>query len=190
SAVNTVNKRIKALTKKIQRITGYEASTEPLNADQKKAITTKPALEATMKELQELLGVLEKEEEEEEERIRQIKEEEEVRVQARVKAAVEATKKSANADLSLLLQFLHLHALFHQQSDASVVPPVVLKATGDEKAAVEALHDTFVNGPLTGADDAAISKVSLLQSGSDVDVTENVTCTSPSRYAAVVAKVN
>lgn len=41
-----------------QRIVTYEEKTEALNQDQQKAIATKPALEATVKELQELLVIL------------------------------------------------------------------------------------------------------------------------------------
>ncbi|EFP93392.2 uncharacterized protein PGTG_19410 [Puccinia graminis f. sp. tritici CRL 75-36-700-3] len=45
-----------------QHIGGYESSTAPLNKDQKRAITSKPALEATVKELQDLLKILEEDE--------------------------------------------------------------------------------------------------------------------------------
>lgn len=40
------------------RIVTYQEKTEALNEDQKKAIASKPALEATVKELQELLVIL------------------------------------------------------------------------------------------------------------------------------------
>ncbi|KNZ62802.1 uncharacterized protein VP01_1221g1 [Puccinia sorghi] len=59
SPVQQVQKRIRAATKKLQRISGYESSTVPLNEDQKRAIASKPALEATVKELQDLLKILE-----------------------------------------------------------------------------------------------------------------------------------
>jgi hypothetical protein len=80
SALATIQKRIKNTSKKLvsllsslfiapvrvltllpppsqQRISGYETSTADLNADQKRAVASKPALETVLKELQELSKV-------------------------------------------------------------------------------------------------------------------------------------
>ena len=65
SPSSIVQKRLKANNKKLQRISGYENQVEALNADQKKAVAGKPALEAVQRELGELSKVFEEEEKEE-----------------------------------------------------------------------------------------------------------------------------
>ena len=52
-------RRIKAATKKIQLISGYEGQTEALNAEQKVAVASKPGLEAAVKELADLQKLIE-----------------------------------------------------------------------------------------------------------------------------------
>lgn len=83
TASDVVQKRLRATTKKVQRIEGYEASTVALNPDQQRAVQGKPALQAVVRELSELLALLKADETEDEAR------------QQRVKAAYE--KKQARA---------------------------------------------------------------------------------------------
>ena len=83
SASDVIQKRLRATTKKVQRIEGYEASTVALNPDQQRAVQGKPALQAVVRELSELLALLKADEAEDEAR------------QQRVKAAYE--KKQARA---------------------------------------------------------------------------------------------
>jgi len=59
SSVAAIQKRIKAHTKKIQRIAGYEGQSEGLNKDQQAAVASKPGLEAAVKDLTEFQKVLE-----------------------------------------------------------------------------------------------------------------------------------
>lgn len=71
-------------------------------------------------------------------------------------------KAEAQQQLSLLFQFLHLHALYVPSESTfapPVLPPVVANATGSDVAAVRMLFDAFSNGPLMGGDDGALERL-------------------------------
>ncbi|KAL8281138.1 hypothetical protein RQP46_006496 [Phenoliferia psychrophenolica] len=171
TAVEAVNKRLRASAKKIQRIVTYEEKTEALNADQQKAIASKPALEATVKELNELLVILKAEEAENDRRQAVLTSRLEKRHEADVAAAVAAAKASpaaSQSDIVLLLQFIHLHGLFNATTQGfapPVLPAAVANATGNEVAAVRCLYDLLSNGPLLGGNGDAIERIALLASG-------------------------
>lgn len=180
SPVQQVQKRIRAATKKLQRISGYESSTVPLNEDQKRAIASKPALEATVKELQDLLKILEDDEKLDELRIQAVREEEELKVQGRVDSAVVSEQKKAESSLTFLLQFLHLYSLVNSATRPaesfapSHVSPVIQNATAQELAAVNALFHRLADGPIAGGDGDAFDSINRLTEGSASDVIEGV----------------
>ncbi|POW06351.1 hypothetical protein PSTT_09053, partial [Puccinia striiformis] len=140
-----------------QRIGGYESSTVPLNEDQKRAIASKPALEATVKELQDLLKILEDDEKLDE-----------LRIQA----------KKAESNLTFLLQFLHLYSLVNSatQPTESFAPPtlspLIQSATAQELAAVNVLFHRLADGPIAGGDGDAFDSIDRFTQGSAVDVIE------------------
>jgi len=180
SPVQQVQKRIRAATKKLQRISGYESSTVPLNEDQKRAIASKPALEATVKELQDLLKILEDDEKLDELRIQAVREEEELKVQGRVDSAVISEQKKAESSLTFLLQFLHLYSLVNSTTRPaesfapSHVSPVIQNATAQELAAVNALFHRLADGPIAGGDGDAFDSINRFTEGSASDVIEGV----------------
>lgn len=181
SPVQQVQKRIRAATKKLQRIAGYESSSVPLNDDQKRAIASKPALEATVKELQDLLKILEDDEKLDEARIQAIREEEEAKVQSRIESVISVEQTKAETKLTLLLQFLHLYSLFSGSSRSSNsfvpenFPPVVQNATSQDFAAVNALFFQLSNGPLVGGEGDAFERIEQFTRGSESEVIPGVT---------------
>lgn len=181
SPVQQVQKRIRAATKKLQRISGYESSTVPLNEDQKRAIASKPSLEATIKELQDLLKILEDDEKLDALRIQAVREEEELKVKGRVDSAVAAEQKKTESNLTLLLQFLHLYSLVSAATRPidsfapSVISPVIQSATAQELAAVNALFHRLADGPIGGGDGSAFDSLSQFNEGSATDFIEGVT---------------
>ncbi|GAA5833316.1 hypothetical protein JCM9279_001491 [Rhodotorula babjevae] len=173
SAVEACHKRIRATTKKLQRIEGYEASVGTLNADQQRAIQGKPALEAVARELNELLVILKAEEAQDEERNKRVAAVEEKKQSRAIDAAVQVAKTESQQHLSLLFQFLHLHALYHPAESAfapPILPPVVANATGSDVAVVRMLFDAFSNGPLLGADDGALERLAKIFDARDEEV--------------------
>ncbi|GAA5897841.1 hypothetical protein JCM8208_003172 [Rhodotorula glutinis] len=165
SAVEACHKRIRATTKKLQRIEGYEASVGTLNADQQRAIQGKPALEAVARELNELLVILKAEEAQDEERNKRVAAVEEKKQSRAIDAAVQVAKTEAQQHLSLLFQFLHLHALYNPSESAfapPILPPIVANATGSDVAVVRMLFDAFSNGPLLGAEDGALERLAKI----------------------------
>ncbi|EFP76078.1 hypothetical protein PGTUg99_009411 [Puccinia graminis f. sp. tritici] len=180
SPVQQVQKRIRAATKKLQRIGGYESSTVPLNEDQKRAIASKPALEATVKELQDLLKILEEDEKLDELRIQAVREEEELKVQGRVDSAVLSEQKKAESNLTFLLQFLHLYSLVNSATRPTdsfappIVSPVIQNATAQELAAVNALFHRLADGPIAGGDGDAFDSINRFTQGHTGDVIEGV----------------
>ncbi|KAH9811367.1 hypothetical protein DFH28DRAFT_983181 [Melampsora americana] len=179
SPVQQVQKRIRAATKKMQRIAGYETSSTPLNEDQKRAIASKPALEATVRELQDLLKILEEDELLDEQRINAVREEEERKVKGRVDAAIAAEQKNADSNLTFLLQFLHLYSLFNAANQPAsfvpvMMPPVLETATAQEVAAINALFHQLANGPIAGGGGDAFQSIQSLASGTDTEVIPGV----------------
>ncbi|GAA6028441.1 hypothetical protein JCM8097_007030 [Rhodosporidiobolus ruineniae] len=178
SAVEVVTKRLRAATKKLQRIEGYEKQEAPLNADQKRAVEGKPVLEAVIRELNELNIVLKAEEQEEEARAKRVEVVQEKKQVKAIEAAVKASKADAQSHLVLLFQFLHLHQLFSPSETSfapPVLPPVVAAATGQEAAAVRMLFDQFADGPLLGGNNDATERLAKVAEGSGEEVLLGVT---------------
>ncbi|KAK4335164.1 hypothetical protein RTBOTA2_003917 [Rhodotorula toruloides] len=176
SAVEVVQKRIRSANKKIQRIEGYEASTTALNADQQRAVQGKPVLEAVIRELTELLGVLKAEDAEEETRLKRVAVVEEKKQARAIAAAVQASKDEAQSQLVLLFQFLHLFSLFNPQSAFAppALPAALANATENDVATVRYLYAQFADGPLLGGRDDAIEKLAKIAEGRDEVVLEEL----------------
>ncbi|BGP08455.1 hypothetical protein JCM10049v2_004302 [Rhodotorula toruloides] len=176
SAVEVVQKRIRSANKKIQRIEGYEASTTALNADQQRAVQGKPVLEAVIRELTELLGVLKAEDAEEETRLKRVAVVEEKKQARAIDAAVQASKDEAQSQLVLLFQFLHLFSLFNPQSAFAppALPAALANATENDVATVRYLYAQFADGPLLGGRDDAIEKLAKIAEGRDEVVLEEL----------------
>ncbi|BGP48585.1 hypothetical protein JCM10450v2_004461 [Rhodotorula kratochvilovae] len=173
NAVEACQKRIRSITKKLQRIEGYESSTGTLNADQQRAIAGKGTLEAVARELNELLVVLKAEEVEDDERNKRVAVVEEKKQARAIDAAVQASKAEAQQHLVLLFQFLHLHGLYNPSQTSfapPVLPPIIASATGSDVACIRMLFDAFTNGPLLGGNDDALEKLSKIANGSDEEV--------------------
>ncbi|KAM0791443.1 hypothetical protein ACM66B_005898 [Microbotryomycetes sp. NB124-2] len=177
SAVEACSKRIRNISKKLRNIAVLEEKTENLNADQQRAIASKPTLQAILKELEELLAVLKAEETEDQSREQRVQTVEAKKRTRDIDAAVALAKKDAQQDLVVLFQFLHLHGLYTQQSGFAppVLPPVVANATGQDVAAVRMLYDAFANGPLLGGHDDAVERLSKVAAGSEDEVLPSVT---------------
>jgi hypothetical protein len=102
-------------------------------------------------------------------------------VQKRIESAAQLAQKEFQSDLTLVLQFFHLHSLFTSGNSPgfapAVLPPVVANATGQQSAAVFALYDALVNGPLLGGHDDALDKIRKLKGGEQDQVsTSGVGC--------------
>ncbi|GAA5999977.1 hypothetical protein JCM10207_005999 [Rhodosporidiobolus poonsookiae] len=178
SPTEVVTKRLRAATKKLQRVQQYEESKTPLNADQQRAVAGKPVLEAIIRELNELLVVLKAEEEEDEARNKRVAIVEEKKQNKAIEAAVKASKADSQSSLVLLFQFLHLHSLFVPSTDSfapPVLPPVIASATGQDAAAVRMLFDSFANGPLLGGDGDATEQLEKIAKGSEESCLGEVT---------------
>ncbi|GAA5958270.1 hypothetical protein JCM21900_001334 [Sporobolomyces salmonicolor] len=177
SAVEAVQKRLRAVGKKLQRIETYEQKTEALNEDQRRAVASKPTLDAIVKELNELLVILKAEEAEDEARDKRVAAVEEKKQARAVEAAVNASKAESQSQLVLLFQFLHLHGLYSPQQSGfapPVLPPVVAAADGQDVAAVRCLFDAFTNGPLLGGNGDALEKLGKIAAASTEDVLPGV----------------
>ncbi|BGP55044.1 hypothetical protein JCM8202_000438 [Rhodotorula sphaerocarpa] len=184
SAAEVVQKRLRATTKKIQRIESYEQkqSTEGLNPDQLRAVQGKPALQAVVRELSELLALLKADEAEEAERQVRVRAAHEKQQSRAVEAAVHLAQKEAQSKLVFLFQFLHLHSLVNPQQQlrmggfapAPELPPILEQATAQQIACVRYLADAFANGPLLGGrpggDDDATEKLARLFEGAEDEV--------------------
>ncbi|GAA5868191.1 hypothetical protein JCM3774_000594 [Rhodotorula dairenensis] len=178
SAAEVVQKRLRSTTKKVQRIEAYEASTVALNPDQQRAVQGKPALQAVVRELSELLALLKADEAEDEARQQRLKSAYEKKQARAVEAAIKIAQKEAQSKLVFLFQFLHLHSLVNPQQQmmmggfapAAELPAILESATSQEIAAVRYLADAFANGPLLGGGDDATEKLAHLYEGTKEEV--------------------
>ncbi|ORY64615.1 hypothetical protein BCR35DRAFT_354982 [Leucosporidium creatinivorum] len=180
SAVEATSKRIRAANKKLQRIATYEEKTEALNADQRTAVASKPALQAVVKELEELLVILKAEETEDDARNKRIAAQQEKKNARSLSLAVAEHQKATHSDLLVLLQFLHLHELYSPAELRTFVPPplppVVANATQAEVGAVKCLREVFATAPLApGGYEEVKERLSKLAQGSEETVILNVT---------------
>ncbi|GAA5948259.1 hypothetical protein JCM3765_001339 [Sporobolomyces pararoseus] len=177
-AVEQTKKRLRAQNKKLQRLDAYEAKSD-INEDQRRALAGRGTIDAVVKELNELLVILQAEEAEDVEREKRVIAAEEKKHARAVEAAVKASKAESQSHLVLLFQFLRLRSLFTPNQPSSfappVLPPLVAQATGQEVAAVHSLFDEFSNGPLLGGHGDAIEKLEKIASGSRDQVIEGVT---------------
>ncbi|WVQ92166.1 hypothetical protein IAS59_005974 [Cryptococcus gattii] len=110
-AEEVVAKRLKALGKKLQRFRGYASQKpETLNADQKAGLASLPALEGTVKELEELSKQIEYVELEQSGKARELKDQAKKDAEAYGLAQVEQFQSTISTPLSL---FLRLYNLLH-----------------------------------------------------------------------------
>ncbi|GAA5849881.1 hypothetical protein JCM3766R1_001680 [Sporobolomyces carnicolor] len=178
NAVEQTKKRLRAQNKKLQRLDAYEAKAD-INDDQRRALAGRGTIDAVVKELNELLVILQAEEVEDVEREKRVIAAEAKKHAQAVEAAVEASKTQAQSRLVLLFQFLRLRSLFAPNQPSSfappVLPPAVASATGQEVAAVHTLFDEFSNGPLLGGNGDALEKLEKIATGSQDAVIEGVT---------------
>ncbi|GAA6060334.1 hypothetical protein JCM10212_000431 [Sporobolomyces blumeae] len=177
SAVEQVRKRLRAQNKKLQRLDAYEAKAD-INEDQRRALAGRSTIDAVVKELNELLVILQAEEAEDTAREKRVAANDEQNQARAIEAAVEAAKSDAQSQLVLLFQFLRLRSMFSPNQPSAfappILPPAVAEATGQEVAAVHSLFDEMSNGPLLGGGDA-IEKLGKIATGSDDTVIEGVT---------------
>ncbi|KIK09725.1 hypothetical protein K443DRAFT_671049 [Laccaria amethystina LaAM-08-1] len=107
--VDLVHKRLKATSKKIQRIAGYAATdSEKLNDDQKRIIKTLPALEAIQKELGEVKKAIEVHESELVHELAAKRVETEKAEKARIAQAVSAAEAKLVSKTADILNLLRL----------------------------------------------------------------------------------
>ncbi|GAA98315.1 hypothetical protein E5Q_05000 [Mixia osmundae IAM 14324] len=171
-----INKRLKATSKKIQRISAYQSQDEStFNPEQRLAVASKPGLEAIVRELTELVKVAEIDEREVESLAERDTARVELLVQERVKTAVAQTKEDSRTTLLLLMQFLHMRELINNASYGQILPPNLARATNQQVAAVHFLYDALANGPLMGGHDDASERIEMLESRSQTEVAEGVT---------------
>lgn len=91
-------KRVKAMTKKLQRISQYEdLPAQKLNEDQKKAIASKPTQHAILKELQEVAKALD-----------QVETEREAELQAKAQADAKVQRRNAEVSWAWLPRLIGL----------------------------------------------------------------------------------
>ncbi|PPQ97795.1 hypothetical protein CVT26_012840, partial [Gymnopilus dilepis] len=110
--VELVNKRLKATTKKIGRITIYAATDpEKLNDDQKRTLKTLPVLEAIQKELGEVKKAIEVHEAELAQELAVKRAEAEKAEKARIADAVSAAEASLLSKTNAILDLLRLRSL-------------------------------------------------------------------------------
>ncbi|OCF32360.1 hypothetical protein I316_06029 [Kwoniella heveanensis BCC8398] len=155
-----IAKRMRQLSKKIQRFRGYQSQPhDKLNADQKSGIASLPQLEGVYRELEDLSKQVESVELEQAGKVREIKE------QAKQEAESVATSRVAESQFALstsLGLFLRLHALLHPARSgdhehltfARLDLPAILQ---DEVQATDVLrvgrmHEDLVAGGQRGAD--------------------------------------
>ncbi|GAA5900897.1 uncharacterized protein JCM6883_004691 [Sporobolomyces salmoneus] len=178
NAVEQTKKRLRAQNKKLQRLDAYEAKAD-INEDQRRALAGRGTIDAVVKELNELLVILQAEEAEDVEREKRVIAAEEKKHARAVEAAVQAQKAEAQSQLVFLFQFLRLRSLFVPDQPSSfappVLPPAIAAARGQEVAAVHTLFDEFSNGPLLGGNGDALEKLEKIASGSQDQIIEGVT---------------
>lgn len=89
---------------------------------------------------------------------------------------------ASNARLVLLLQFLHLHNLFHPNParDPSFappsIPPALQSATAQEVAAIGKLFDELANGPLEGGHGDVLEQLAAINEGNADEALPGVPC--------------
>ncbi|CAO1615765.1 unnamed protein product [Parajaminaea phylloscopi] len=156
-------KRVKAITKKLQRISQYEdLPPNNLNEDQKKAIASKPTQQAILKELQEVAKALE-----------QADKEREAELQAKAQAEAQAKQQDALAEDDntwvILQQILRLFTLLHvPQITPSFAPTasstLLSSITGQEAAAIGQLYQDIIERDIRSSAPAAGDDTNLVAS--------------------------
>ncbi|TRM69284.1 hypothetical protein BD626DRAFT_473561 [Schizophyllum amplum] len=156
--MDIINKRLKASTKKLNRIQSYkEMEPSKLNEDQKRSLSTIPALEAVQKELGEVKKAVEVHEAELAHEIAAQKKAAENAEQARKAAAVRAAEASIIASVSNIFSFLRFRALLPQgafenlsvqldQAEGSAIFAVADVLTGPD----DDQKQTVLNGIIRG----------------------------------------
>ncbi|KAE8260797.1 hypothetical protein A4X13_0g101 [Tilletia indica] len=177
-------KRAKAVHKKLQRITSYETQDKAtLNADQVRAVASKPTLEAVYAELNAILAQTQQHEA----NARSQAEAELARLTDLVNANAQRADE-ANAQLSFLLQFLHLYSLFHHDSAVNAVTPqpdvpaaLAATVTSADIHALNPVLYAFANAPLSGtAPDDSETALGIIKRVKESDSSEIVFSASSS----------
>ncbi|KAE8214247.1 hypothetical protein CF327_g2356 [Tilletia walkeri] len=177
-------KRAKAIHKKLQRITSYETQDKAtLNADQVRAVASKPTLEAVYAELNAILAQTQQHEA----NARSQAEAELARLTDLVNANAQRADE-AHAQLSFLLQFLHLYSLFHHDSAVNAVTPqpdvpaaLAATVTSADIHALNPVLYAFANAPLSGtAPDDSETALGIIKRVKESDSSEIVFSASSS----------
>ncbi|KAH7913449.1 hypothetical protein BJ138DRAFT_1146015 [Hygrophoropsis aurantiaca] len=139
--VELLQKRMKALNKKISRIASYASTDyEKLNDDQKRTLKTLPSLEAVQKELEEVKKAIETHESELARELAIKRVELERTESARIADAITATEVSYAEKTSALLTLLRLHGLLASGNSL----PVVLEFDEAEGSAIFSAADVLL----------------------------------------------
>ncbi|KAL9936557.1 hypothetical protein V8E36_004625 [Tilletia maclaganii] len=189
-----IAKRAKAVHKKLQRISAYESQDKAsLNADQIRALATKPTLDAVYNELNAVLAQVQHHEAS----ARSDADEEIARLTDLANANA-ARADETKAQLSFLLLFLHLYSLFNRDSTlnpSAPAPdvPAALAATitsADIHALSPVLY-AFANAPLFDAtsDDSAtaLGIIKRIQADDPNEIIFSAGAESPAPSSAEVA---
>ncbi|KAK0546727.1 hypothetical protein OC845_004442 [Tilletia horrida] len=146
SVAALISKRAKAVHKKLQRINAYSEGT--LNADQQRAIATKPTLQAIEAELSTLLSQATAHEASQKSE-----------AQAEIDRLTDLVNSNAQradqlqSQLHFLLQFLHLYALVQSpasdsQQSAQLPPGLAATISPTDIQALTSIFYAFANAPL------------------------------------------
>ncbi|KAI0949462.1 hypothetical protein AcW1_009068 [Taiwanofungus camphoratus] len=139
--IELLNKRLKAIHKKISRIEVYSSDApDKLNEDQKRLLKTLPALEAVEKEVQEVKKVIAAHEAEVAQEVAAKVAEAARRERERLLDAVVAAETSHRRKTSDLLSFLRLHSLL--STNHPVIPSLNLNES--EGIAIYAVTETLL----------------------------------------------
>ncbi|OCF58193.1 hypothetical protein L486_04223 [Kwoniella mangroviensis CBS 10435] len=171
-----IAKRMRQLTKKLQRFRGYASQPhETLNADQKAAINSLPALETVYKELEDISKQVEPIELEQAGKLRELKEQARQEAEGSVAGKIAEFQTSLSTPLSI---FLRLHRLLHpaRPSDhehltfARLDLPANLQ---DEVQATDVLRVGRMYDDLLAGGDRGVEVIAGLVKGSTGDDEEN-----------------
>ncbi|CAD6890889.1 unnamed protein product [Tilletia laevis] len=171
-------KRAKAVHKKLQRISAYETQDKAaLNADQVRAVASKPTLEAVYAELNSILAQTQQHE-----AAAHSQSDAEVERLTRLANANAERADDAHAQLSFLLQFLHLYSLFNNDSTTNATTPqpdvptaLAATITAADIHALNPVLYAFANAPLFGiAPDDSETALGIIKRIKEADPSEIV----------------
>ncbi|KAG1735096.1 uncharacterized protein EDB91DRAFT_1145196 [Suillus paluster] len=140
--VELLQKRLKALNKKISRVTSYASTDyEKLNDDQKRTLKTLPSLEAVQKELEDVKKLIESHEADLARELAARRADTGATEAARIADAVAAAEASSVSKASAILSLIHLHTCLSNRQPL----PVVLDFNDAEGEAIFSLCSTLIS---------------------------------------------